>query len=127
MGKIQSYRELRVWKAAIDLAEKVYQISKTFPKHELYGLTSQMQRAAVSIPSNIAEGFGRFHMKEYLHFLKIAFGSLSELETQIELAKRFGYIESDNHASLLSATNALGKQLTQQRKSLNESISKAEE
>ena len=76
---IKSFRDLRVWQAAMDLVEQIYLLTHTFPKHELYGLASQMQRAAVSIPSNIAEGQTRGYTKEYLHHLSIARASLAEL------------------------------------------------
>src|SRR3989338_4809921 len=85
--KIESYRDLIVWQRAMDLVREIYKITLQFPKSELYGLASQMQRAAVAIPSNIAEGFQRGHRKEYCQFLRIAFGSGAELETQIELCK----------------------------------------
>lgn len=76
---MQSYRELRVWKLGMDLVENVYQITNNFPISELYGLTSQLRRASISVPSNIAEGFGRQSTKEYLHHLSFAQGSISEL------------------------------------------------
>ena len=79
--EIKSYRDLRVWQAGMDLVVRVYRLTQGFPTHELYGLTSQMRRAAVSIPSNIAEGHTRESSKEYLHHLSIAQGSLAELET----------------------------------------------
>lgn len=86
------YKDLEVWKQSMDLAVEVYKASGSFPKEELFGLVSQMRRAAVSIPSNIAEGCGRKNTKEYIQFLYIAKGSLLELETQIELAGRLNYI-----------------------------------
>lgn len=91
-----NHKELDVWKRSMDLAESIYRISERFPAHENYGLTSQMRRAAVSIPSNLAEGFARKSMREFLQFLNISLGSLSELETQVLLAKRLHYIEPDN-------------------------------
>ena len=84
---VKSYRDLRVWQAAMNLVEQVYRLTRAFPKQETYGFSSQMQRAAVSIPSNIAEGHTREHLKEYLHHLSIAQASLAELETQLEIAK----------------------------------------
>ena len=92
---IRSYRDLEVWKAACDLAEKVYRLVETFPKFESYGLADQMRRAAVSIPSNIAEGAGRLGPVEYRHSLSIALGSLAELRTQVELSRRFGYVADE--------------------------------
>ena len=89
---VQSYRDLRVWQISMDLVETVYKLTTQFPKHELYGLVSQLQRCAVSIPSNIAEGHTKSHKKEYLQALSTSQGSLSELETQLEIAKRLSYI-----------------------------------
>lgn len=84
---MQTYRDLVVWQKAIELARQTYTLTKQFPPEERFGLSSQMQRAAVSIPSNIAEGKLRGSSKEFSHFLRIAFGSGGELETQIEIAK----------------------------------------
>lgn len=83
---ILSFRDLDVWKNAMDLVDQVYSLTKNFPKEELFGLTSQTRRSAVSVPSNIAEGFDRKNTKEYLQFCHIALSSLSELDTQIEIA-----------------------------------------
>jgi four helix bundle protein len=90
---IKSYQDLKPWQFSIDFAEQIYCITESFPKHELYQLSSQMQRAAVSIPSNIAEGHARESSREFLHYLSIALGSLAELETQLVLAQRRAYIE----------------------------------
>jgi len=87
-----SYRELRVWQKAIELVTAIYRHTKQFPKDELYGLTSQMRRAAVSVPSNIAEGQGRLSKREFRHFLSQAFCSLLELETQIVIAWNLQYL-----------------------------------
>jgi four helix bundle protein len=89
----------------------VYRLTQGFPTHELYGLTSQMRRAAVSIPSNIAEGHTRESSKEYLHHLSVAQGSLAELETQIEIAGRLTYIPSDQVAQSLTEVASLGRQM----------------
>jgi four helix bundle protein len=85
---IKSYRDLTVWQKAIELVIKIYALTDKFPTEERFGLTSQMRRAAVSIPSNIAEGNFRRSTKDYVQFLKIAFGSGAELETQLEIIKR---------------------------------------
>ncbi len=85
---VNSYKDLTVWQKSIELVKAVYFITKSLPKSELFGLISQMQRAAVAIPSNIAEGFGRKHRKEFSHFLSIAFGSALELETQLAIVER---------------------------------------
>jgi len=105
---MQTHKDLDVWKLGMDLVEKIYLITKDFPKEEMYGLTSQMRRSAVSIPSNIAEGAARKGNKEFLQFLYIALGSLSELETQILISKRLGYLSED---STLDLTSLIGKKL----------------
>ena len=89
-----NHKDLEVWKEAMELVIAIYEVTKKFPKGELYGLTSQIQRAAVSVPSNIAEGCARKSNRETLHFLSIALGSLAELETQVILAMRLSYIEN---------------------------------
>lgn len=89
---ISSYKQLIVWQKSFSLAKKVYELTNKFPKSEIYGLTSQMRRAAASIPSNIAEGFVRKHTKEFSQFVSIAFGSGAELETQLLLAKELNFM-----------------------------------
>ncbi len=89
------YDDLVAWQKAMALVEYVYVLSKRFPKEEIYGLTSQVRRAAVSIPSNIAEGHGRNGRREFVHHLSIALGSLAEVETQVQIAPRLGYIGAD--------------------------------
>jgi len=91
--KIRNFRDLDVWKIGKEIVLEVYRVTETFPKAELYGLAAQMRKASVSIPSNVAEGFDRFHNKEYRQFLFIALGSCAELETQVELSLDLGYIE----------------------------------
>ena len=90
---VHNFRELIVWKKSIELSKRVYQLTKTFPSNELYALTSQMQRAAVSISANIAEGAGRVTDKDFAHFLSIALGSAYELETELVLAQNVGYLD----------------------------------
>ena len=97
MIAISSYRELLIWQKGMDITEKVYQLTKSFPMEEQYGLTSQIKRSSISIPSNIAEGFGRNSTKSYLHFTKIALGSLFELETQLLLAYKLNFIKNEEH------------------------------
>ena len=102
MTKIQSYKELKVWQKAIDLVDEVYTITGKFPKSEIYGLSSQMQRAGVSVPSSIAEGYNRNHRLEFIQFLGIANASAAELETQLIIArKQYGYIDYATAESLL--------------------------
>lgn len=100
----QSYRELVVWQRAMELNEVVYRLTREFPREELYGLTSQIRRAATSIPSNIAEGQGRESTKEFRQFLAIARGSNCEVQTQLELARRLNLASPDGiaHAENLS-------------------------
>ena len=105
---MQTHKDLDVWKLGIDLVEEVYKASRSFPKEELYGLTSQMRRSAVSIPSNIAEGAARKGNPEYIQFLYIALGSISELETQIIIASRLNYISEND---LMDRINTIGKKL----------------
>jgi four helix bundle protein len=95
INSAKTYRELVVWQKAMDLAEETYRISRQFPKHEIYGLASQVQRASVSIASNIAEGHARRSRKEFVHHLSYAKGSMAEAETQMILATRLGYIPRD--------------------------------
>ena len=94
--KIESYKGLIVWQRSMELVVAVYKLTEKFPREEIYGLTSQMRRSAISIPSNIAEGRRRSSKKDFRHFLVIAFGSGSELETQIEIAKRLSFRKNPN-------------------------------
>jgi len=89
----KTHKDLDVWKRSIDLVEDVYGITEGFPQEELYGLTNQLRRAAVSIPSNIAEGAARDSKKEFIQFLHIALSSLSEVETQLVISERLGYLD----------------------------------
>jgi four helix bundle protein len=116
--EMKGFRELRVWQAAMDLAEATYRVTQVFPKHETYGLASQMQRAAVSVAANIAEGHARRYLGEYLHFLSIARGSLAELSTYFELSKRLAYVPEDKAIALLEDCSALARQLTSLRNAL---------
>jgi len=90
-----THKDLDVWKLGIELVEEIYKITSKFPKNEIYGLISQMRRAAVSIPSNISEGAARDSTKEFIQFLYVALGSLSELETQVIIAKKLSYINNN--------------------------------
>ena len=116
---LHSFRDLRVWQGGMDLVEEVYCLTKAFPRHEVYGLASQMRRAAVSIPSNIAEGYARQHRKEYLQHLSIAQASLAELDTQLEIAARLGYLSQDRAQAIQESMTSLGKQLYTLRVSLS--------
>ena len=116
MATIKSYRELTVWKTAMTFVENVYRALRHFPKEETYGICDQIRRAAVSIPSNIAEGFGRDTPKEFAHFLSIARGSLYEVSTQLEIANRLGYLQPDS--GLYPQVESIGKMLNSLRSRL---------
>jgi four helix bundle protein len=115
---IQSYRDLRVWQMGVDLVCQVYKVTATFPKSETYGLTSQIQRAAVSVPSNIAEGHARRSNREFNHFLSISLGSLAELETQLLIAGRLQYVDTAALDLLLSNVDEVGRMLRGLQKSV---------
>ena len=108
---LKSYRDLLVWQKALDLTLLIYRFSEGFPRTEIYGLTSQVRRAGVSVPSNIAEGYGRGSRKEYLQFLCVAQGSLKELETQAILAQRLNYATAAQADRVLSESEVVGKML----------------
>jgi len=112
------HKKLDVWKKSKELAIDIYRLIDNFPKHEKYSLSNQMARAAVSIPSNIAEGAARNGKNEFAHFLSIAHGSLSELDTQIEIAMEIGYIDKESAVKLLNKTENISKMLSGLRKSL---------
>ena len=99
--KIRTYRDLNIWKAGIEIVKEIYKNTDKFPRQELYGLVSQMRRAAVSIPSNVADGFRRYHNKEYRQFLYISLGSCAELETQIIIARELDYLTVERETQLL--------------------------
>jgi len=109
---VASYQQLEVWQKVMDLVVLLYEHSKLFPKEELYGLTNQLRRAAVSIPSNIAEGQGRRSTKDFLNFLSISKGSLFELETQVEIARRLGYLTAIRHEELKALGQTVGRLLS---------------
>lgn len=114
----KGFRDLRVWQCGMDLVEEVYRLTKEFPKEELYGLTNQLRRAAVSIPSNIAEGQTRSHLREYLHFISTAQGSLAEVQTQIEIAGRLKYLSAEQLEPTLQRATSLTQQLYALRNTL---------
>ena len=118
VDKIRSFKQLRIWNKGIEIVEDVYRLTRGFPREEQYGLISQMRRAAVSIPSNIAEGFKRFHAKEYSQFLHITLGSAAELETETIIARKLGFLDetqlnilADKIDQLSKMTSALLKKL----------------
>lgn len=108
---IAGYRSLRVWQEGMALAEACYILTRSFPREEIFGLTSQIRRASSSVPANIAEGYGRESRKDYMHFLRIAQGSLKEMETHLLLAQRVGLVTSDDVDPVLRQAGALGGML----------------
>jgi len=112
------YSDLKVWQKSMDLVDDIYSVSEQFPPFERFGISSQLQRASVSIPSNIAEGHGRKYTNAFLNHLSIAFGSLMEVETLILIAERRKYMDKNKAAALLSQTDQIGKMLSGLRKSL---------
>jgi len=117
--RINSYRDLIVWQRSIEVVMAVYELTEKFPREEIYGLTSQMRRSAVSIPSNIAEGAERDSPKEYIRFLHIAKGSAAELRTQIYISCRIGIITIGKQKELTEELKAISKMLQSLIKSLN--------
>ena len=99
--RVSSFKDLEIWQRSIGLVEEIYRITKSFPQEETYGLSSQLRRAAISIPSNIAEGFARASEKEYKQFLYVSLGSCAEVSTQITIADRLGYLKQEK-ADVLS-------------------------
>ena len=112
------FKELKVWQEAMELAKEVYAITRLFPAEERFGLTSQINRAAVSIPSNIAEGAGRNYDKEFLQFLNVAMGSAFELETQILLANSFGFMTAEKYEAVTEQLDKVQRMLNRLRTSL---------
>jgi four helix bundle protein len=98
---MHNFRELKIWQRSMDLAEQVYKMTVYFPKEEIYGLSSQLKRCAVSVPSNISEGAGRATNRQFRHFLEFSMGSCNEIQTQTELAGRFNYISIDLRNQIL--------------------------
>ena len=105
------HRNLDVWKKSMQLAKNIYEATTVFPKSEIYGLTAQMRRASVSVASNLAEGAARRSCKEFRHFINIAQGSLSELDTQLDLSNMLGYLEPNKHEKLMSEVTDISKML----------------
>ncbi len=116
---LKSYKDLEVWRKAMSLAKDVYNATGFYPKEEKFGLVSQMRRAAVSIPSNLAEGHARVGADEFKHFVSIALGSAAELETQIILSADLGYLNASQSAVLLNRLDVIGKMLRGLYKSLS--------
>jgi len=119
---LSSYKELNVWKKAYALCLSVYHATRSFPKSEVYGLVSQVRRAACSVPSNIAEGYGRHSTAEYIRSLRIAYGSLSEVETQLMLATDLKYIPATESKSLLESVGDVERMLQALIRSLSKRV-----
>src|SRR5438034_3979771 len=108
-GPVRGYRDLIVWQDSMDLVVAIYRITATFPKEERYSLVDQLRRAAVSVPSNVAEGHGRSRTGDYLRHLSVSVGSLREVETQVQIARRLEYITEEDQRQLLDSCNAIAK------------------
>jgi four helix bundle protein len=108
---IRSFRDLNIWQKGIDLVKDIYKETQNFPREELYGLTNQIRRAAISIPSNIAEGHIRQHRAEFKQFLSVALGSLAELETQVVISKELNYMSPEISQNLIDQMSSLGKMI----------------
>jgi four helix bundle protein len=117
--KIRSFKDLEIWQRSIKLVENIYAATQNFPKEEIYGLTSQLRRAAVSIPSNIAEGFSRASNREYKQFLYVSRGSCAEVVTQIIISRNLNYIEGGKAEILLNETEEISKMTMSLIKKLN--------
>lgn len=117
---IQSHTEIKAWQLSVELVTMVYRFTEKFPQNEMFGLTNQIRRAAVSVPSNIAEGFGRNSNGDFSHFLGIANGCLCEIETQLVIAKNLGFIDYEAYNFMISKTLECGKTLRSFWKSVRE-------
>ena len=111
MTEIQSYRDLLVWQKSMALVTAIYAVTEKYPSSEQYGLTNQTRRSAVSVPSNIAEGYGRNSTSDYIRFLRIAGGSLYELQTQLEIARNLKFISPDDFTRLFDKSEEIAKML----------------
>ena len=120
--KVKSYKDLNIWEKGIEIVDHVYEITEKFPKKELYALVSQMQRSAIGIPSNIAEGFARGHTAEYRQFLRMALGSCAELETQLIIAHRRNYTTQIEILSIQEDLDHESRMIMNLIKSLNKNI-----
>jgi four helix bundle protein len=120
--KVKSYKELDVWKKGIKIVDRIYEITADFPQSQLYGLTSQMQRAAISIPSNIAEGFARGHTAGYKQFLRVALSSCAELDTQLVIARRRNYVTEAEYLELQKNLDHESRMIMNLIKSLSKNV-----
>jgi four helix bundle protein len=118
----QHFKDLVVWQKAMEMVTEVYKLTDRFPKKEVYSLTDQIRRAAVSVPSNIAEGQAHHNNREFLHFLRHSSGSLAELETQLNIAERLGYADASSTAQILARVHEVGRILSGLIGSIREQI-----
>jgi four helix bundle protein len=112
MEKIQSFKDLRIWNLGVEIVTDVYAATRDFPREEIYGLTSQVRRAAVSVPANIAEGFRRYSPKEHKQYLHIAMGSLAEMETELIIAQKLGLIAEEKMRVFSEKIDHLSRMIT---------------
>jgi four helix bundle protein len=119
---VNCYRELEVWQFGIQLTKQVYELTRSFPKHEVYGLCSQMQRAAISLSANIAEGHARSSTKEFLRYLSIARGSLAELETMLTIAEELQYCQTSATSPILQLSDRINRMIAGLQRRLKERI-----
>jgi four helix bundle protein len=117
--KVESYKDLLVWQKAMDLVVECYRLTQKFPTNELYGLTSQIRRGAVSVPANIAEGFGRWHSKDFVRFLLNANGSLKEVETHLLISERLSLLQRPEMQRAMGLSEELGRMLAALRQKLS--------
>lgn len=118
---MKTFRDLLVWQKAMDLVTQLYKVTSAFPQEELYGITSQIRRSGVSVPSNIAEGYGRRSTKDYVRYLNMATGSLYELETQLQISNNLDLLSDDDYKPLDEATREIERMITALRKKILES------
>jgi four helix bundle protein len=123
MGEVRRYQDLLVWQKSMDFIVECYRVSRSFPSEEKFGLTSQLQRAVVSVPANIAEGQGRQHTTEFIQFLCVSYGSLMEVETHLQIACRLGYLPDTSLNELLKRFAEIGRLLNGLLRSLRQKTS----
>ncbi len=119
---IENVKKLTTWQKSVVLVKAIYACTSVFPKEEIYGLTSQMRRAAVSIPSNLADGHSRHTTKEYLRYVRVAYGSLAELETQCYLAQELGFLKPDAYKEIVLSSAELGRMMNSLMQSLQKKV-----
>lgn len=122
MGEIKSYRDLVVWQKSVKIVTEIYELLKEMPQEETFGLTSQIKRSSISIPSNIAEGFGREHTKDFIRFLQISRGSLFELQTQLEICANLSYLKHEEWEDIFVKLMEIEKMINSLIKKLKSNI-----